>query len=251
MELTLKNRVAVISGASGLVGYEIVQQFLRSGMNVGTLHSRRAKALMVNDWLKEYDDCYFSLSIEETNRISKFNSRFGGIDVLVIGQGWPPVSHEIEEISPEYWHSVIQSNLTRSFQLVQESLPYLRKSSAPRIIYLVSSEARTGAEYDGIPYSTAKGGLISLTFSLARALAPNGITVNAVAMGGIYNKPYPVGDGDQNEQFADYSGLVEKIPLGRLAKPEDVSAAVCFLASEEASFITGEILNVNGGLAMG
>ena len=82
----------------------------------------------------------------------------------------------------------------------------------------MSSEARTGAEFDGIPYSTAKGGLISLTFSLARSLAPDRITVNAVAMGGIYNKPYPVGDGDENEQFADYTEMVEKIqPLDILA----------------------------------
>lgn len=251
MKLTLEGKTAVVSGASGVVGYQIVKQFLKDGMNVGTLHSRNAKALMTEDWLKDYDGQFLSLSIEITDPITKFYERFGKLDVLVIGQGWPPVHKEIEEISDDYWHSVITSNLTRSFTLVQKALPYLLKSPAPRVIYLVSTEARKGAEFDGIPYTAAKGGVISLTFSLAKMLAKHGITVNAVAMGGIYNKPYPVGDGDQDEEYADYSKLVTQIPLGRLAKPEDISAAVCYLASDEASFITGEILNVNGGLFMG
>ena len=70
-------------------------------------------------------------------------------------------------------------------------------------------------------------------------------------MGGIYNRPYPVGDEDPEEKLPDYTEMLDHIPLGRLGKPEDICAAVCYLASEEAGFVTGEILNVNGGLFMG
>jgi 3-oxoacyl-[acyl-carrier protein] reductase len=249
--LTLLGRTAVVSGGSGKVGYEIVQQFLEEGMNVATFHSRNEKAEMTKSWLKRYDNRFMSSSGDIAEYFEKINEKFGGIDVLVCGQGWPPDNQEIEDMTNDYWNGVIYSNLTRSFQLMQKALPYLRKSPAPRIIFLASCEARTGGLSDGLAYTAAKGGVISLTYSAARRLARDGITVNAVAMGGIYNKPYPVGDENQEHEPPDYTGMQDQIPLGRLGKPEDISTAVCYLASEEAGFVTGEVLNVNGGLFMG
>lgn len=206
---------------------------------------------MTTDWLKAYGDQFLSLSVEASDPVTRIAEKFGGIDVLVVGQGWPPVNQEISEITDEFWNAVVRSNLTRSFQLMQKALPYLKKSTTPRIIFLVSAEARSGGLYDGLAYTAAKGGVISMIYSAARRLAQYGITVNAVAMGGIYNKPYPVVGEDIEESLPDYTEMLDKIPLGRLGKPEDVCAAVCYLASEEASFVTGEILNVNGGLVMG
>lgn len=101
---------------------------------------------------------------------------------------------------------------------------------------------------DGLAYTAAKGGVISLIYSASKRLAKFGITVNGVAMGGIYNQPLPVGDENPEEVMPNYANFVNQIPIGRLGMPEDVSAAVCFLASEEASFITGAILKVDGGL---
>jgi len=250
---TLAGRTALVSGAAGVVGYEIVQQFLREGMNVVTLHSRKAKAEMTEQWLQEHGDRFLSLSgrsgFDEV--MARVSEKFGRLDVLVSAHGWPPVNQEIEAITDDYWDAVVTSNLTRSFRLMQKALPYLKKSPAPRIIFTVSAEARTGGLYDGLAYTAAKGGVISMTYSAARRLAQYGITVNAVAMGGIYNKPYPVDGEAPEEDLPDYAEMLDQIPLGRLGKPEDICAAVCYLASEEAGFVTGEILNVNGGLFMG
>ena len=251
MNLTLKGRTALVSGGSGLVGLEIVRQFLEEGMNVGTLHSRKEKAWMTEKWLHEYDDRFLSLSGDFGEALARVHEKFGRLDVLVSTHGWPPVNQEIDDITDDYWDAVVTSNLTRSFRLMQKALQYLKKSPAPRIIFLASAEARSGGFYDGLAYTAAKGGVISMTYSAARRLAQYGITVNAVAMGGIYNRPYPVGDEDPEEKLPDYTEMLDHIPLGRLGKPEDICAAVCYLASEEACFVTGEILNVNGGLFMG
>lgn len=251
MNLTLKGRTALVSGGFGLIGFEIVQRLLDNGMNVGTLHSRKEKACMTTQWLKEHGDRFLSLSGDISEVLTKVNEKFGGLDVLVSAHGWPPVNQEMENISDDYWEAVIRSNLTISFRLMQRSLPYLKKSPAPRIIFMTSAEARFGGQNDGLAYSAAKGGVISLTYGAARRLAKYGITVNAVAMGGIYNKPYPVDGEEPEENLPDYTKMIHQIPLGRLGKPEDICAAVCYLASEEASFITGEILNVSGGLFMG
>jgi 3-oxoacyl-[acyl-carrier protein] reductase len=248
--LTLKGRTAVVSGGSGKVGYEIVRQFLVEGMNVATFHSRIEKAEMTERWLKIYGNRFMSSAGDISGYFEKINEKFGGIDVIVCGQGWPPDNQEIEDLTNEYWNSVIYSNLTRSFQLMQEGLPYLRRSPAPRIIFLASCEARTGGLRDDLAYTAAKGGVISLTYGAARRLAREGITVNAVAMGGIYNKPYPVGDENQENEMPDYTSMKDLIPMGRLGKPKDISTAVCYLASEEAGFVTGAVLNVNGGLFM-
>jgi 3-oxoacyl-[acyl-carrier protein] reductase len=249
--LTLNGRTAVVTGGSGLVGYQIVQQFLEEGMNVATFHSRQEKAEMTKGWLKEHGSRLMSFSGDIVQYLENINEKFGGIDVLVCGQGWPPDNQEMEDISKDYWNVVLTSNLTASFYLIQKAIPYLKRSRAPRIIFLTSCEARTGGFNDGLAYTAAKGGVISLTYSTARRLALYGITVNAVAMGGIYNKPYPVGDEGSDYKLPDYAGLQDQIPLGRLGKPEDICAAVCYLASEEAGFVTGEVLNVNGGLFMG
>jgi 3-oxoacyl-[acyl-carrier protein] reductase len=249
--LKLKGRTAVVTGGSGLVGYRIVQQFLEEGMNVAAFHSREEKAVMTKKWLKEYGNRFISFSGDIVKCMDNVNERFGGIDVLVCGQGWPPDNQEMEDITKDYWNAVLASNLTVSFYLIQKVIPYLKKSRAPRIILLTSCEARTGGVNDGLAYTAAKGGVISLTYCAARRLARDGITVNAVAMGGIYNKPYPVGDEGPEYKLPDYAGIQNQIPLGRLGRPEDISTAVCYLASEEAGFITGEVLNVNGGLFMG
>lgn len=248
MNLTLKGRTALITGGAGLVGFEIVKQFLMDGMNVGTVHSRQEKAWLTADWLRAYTDSFISLTRDDPDPAGKIFEKFGGIDVLVAGQGWPPLNQNIEDISLEYWISVVRSNLTGSFLFLQYAMPYLKKSPAPRVIFLVSSEALTGGSRDGLAYTAAKGGVIALMYSAARRLARYGITVNAVAMGGIYNKPFAVSGDDPEEILPDYSNMLDQIPLGRLGEPKDICTAVCYLASEEAAYVTGEVIKVDGGL---
>lgn len=129
--------------------------------------------------------------------------------------------------------------------MIQKSLPYLKKSRAGRIINISSNAGRMGGYENSQSYTASKGGIISITMGIARQLAEDGITVNVVCPGTT-----------QTEMSVEYdeetmSRLTSRIPLGRIGKPEDTAAAVCFFSSEEAGFITGAILDINGGMYMG
>lgn len=146
---------------------------------------------------------------------------------------------------------MLRSHLTNNLDMFQHAVPYLKQSNAPRMILATAWDARVGNPQDDLAHTAAKGAIISMTMSEAAKLAPYGITVNAVAIGGIQNLSVLPEEEALLEQVQDDAQLRRRIPLKRLPTPQDVAAAVCFLASEEAGFITGEILNVSGGLAMG
>jgi len=252
--LTLQGRTAIVNGANGIVGSAIVRAFLENGMNVITWHGRPDKAQAMIDRYADYKDQFFAIGGGDTKEaLEGICERFGGIDVVVAAQGFPPINQDFADIEKDYWNDVVRTNLYGSVPIIQNAIPFLQKSRAPRVIFLTSAEGKAGGFYDGLAYSAAKGGVIALTYGLAKRLAKDQITVNAVALGGIYNMEPAMPDEPKKDNIPDYADtdLVTKIPLGRLGRAEDVSAAVCYLASEEAGFVTGEILNVSGGLTMG
>lgn len=260
---TLKDRVAVVSGASGSVGIEIVRQLVENGMKVALCtHGERA-ANRTMERLGDLAQNCFPLGCEMNepedmrNKFKWLYEQTGSIDVLVLfhGRSMEYREQNIETLEPEYMDLVVSNHMTGSYNLVREALPYLEKSKAGRVILAANNSARTGGIDDAIGVTVAKGATISLTFSLARRLAPKGITVNCIATGGIANLP---GSGRSDDPHFPAAWIKpeemffpEQIPMGRIGKPEDVAAAVCYLASEEAGFVTGEILNVSGGLFMG
>ncbi|MFB0547003.1 MAG: 3-oxoacyl-ACP reductase family protein [Anaerolineae bacterium] len=169
--------------------------------------------------------------------------RFGCVDILVNNAGICPL-RSFEEISEEEWDRVLDVNLKGAFLCSQAVIKILRCNGWGRIINIASVAGKMGGVRVGVHYAASKGGMIALTLCLARQYAPYGITVNAIA-------PATVATGmikDWPEEAKHK--LVASIPLGRLGQPEDVAAAVVFLASDGASFITGEVLDVNGGFLM-
>jgi 3-oxoacyl-[acyl-carrier protein] reductase len=167
--------------------------------------------------------------------------RWGTLDILVNNAGIYEVL-PVEEITEAQWDRVLAVNLKGAFLCCQAVIPIMKRQGAGRIVNIASSAGKTGGTLAGAHYSVSKAGLICLAKQLARELGPHGITVNAVAPGRIDTPMIQAVPEAENEVFR------QRTPLGRLGTAEDVANAVLFLASDEASFITGEILDVNGGL---
>jgi len=169
---------------------------------------------------------------------------FGGLDIVINNAGILD-SSSIMEMKEEVWDRLMAVNLKGTFFCCQAAIPYLQKSSAPRIVNISSVAGRMGGYEASLSYAASKGGILSMTMGMARQLAPSGITVNAIC-------PGPVGTemitGWTDDQIA---GLRNRMPLGRLGSIRDIAGAAAFLTGDDASFITGHFLDVNGGMYMG
>ena len=246
---TIKDRVAVVTGATRGIGRVIAIKLAEAGAKVAVLGRDENKANNVKAEIEKlggkaevflgdiFDD-------KECKRIAdEVNARFGQLDILVNCAG-ALTSTKVDDISRAEWDKILGVNLTGTFFMIQSALPYLRKSKAGRIINISSNAGRMGGYANSQSYTASKGGVIAITKGIARQLAPDNITVNVVCPGTTKTEMSKLYDDETTKR------LIGRIPLGRLGKPEDTAAAVCFFASEEAGFITGAILDVNGGMYM-
>lgn len=244
------NRVAIVTGATSGIGKVIAKSLADCGCKVAIVgrNEERAKSVQVE--------------IEETNGVAdiflgdissvsvcqdiaeKVAGRFGGIDILVNCAGILTAS-KIWEITEAEWSDVLNSNLTSTFFMIQKCLPWLRKADNGRIINVSSNAGRMGGYENSQSYTASKGGIIAITMGIARQLAPEGITVNVVCPGTTKTEMSKEYDEEKMTR------LLSRIPIGRLGKPEDTAAAVCYFASKESGFVTGAILDINGGMYMG
>jgi len=170
-------------------------------------------------------------------------SRFGGIDILVNNAG---ISREspIEEISDGEWSEMIATNLTGTFLVTRAAVPAMKEARSGRIINISSTAGQRGEALHS-HYAATKGALISLTKSLATELAPFGILVNCVAPG------WTATDMTREDLLGPRrEEILRAIPLGRVATAEEIAGAVLFLCSHLATFVTGEVVNVNGGAVL-
>lgn len=246
MQTIVKGRTAVISGGSYGPKFEMVKQLLKDGMNVALLgHHARLTMPAVEEAKKVSGHIIgFECNVNDPQAVNKcleeVVERFGGIDVLIAAHGTPalPDQSDIETMDLDFWEGTINGHITGSYILARCALPYLKKSKAPRIIFETSPVAFQPDE-NVLPFSTAKGGIVSLTKGCARQLAKYGITVNCLNIGRI-----PGEDATPEEARA----MCEKIPLGRCCTGADIAFAVETLICEEASFVTGEIFHITGGI---
>jgi NAD(P)-dependent dehydrogenase (short-subunit alcohol dehydrogenase family) len=172
--------------------------------------------------------------------VEQVGARFGRLDCLVNNAGMTGAS-KIDEVDLDTWHDVLKVNLTAPMMLTQAALPLLRASRNASIVNVASRVYLSGT---GVGYTASKSGLIGLTKTLAVQLGKDGIRVNAVAPS-FLNSPFNQEQVEKNRGTAD--AFLRFTPLGRLGTPEDVAGAIAFLASDRASFITGDVLHICGG----
>jgi 3-oxoacyl-[acyl-carrier protein] reductase len=256
MNLSLSGRVALITGGSRGIGAAAVRMFVAAGARV-LFNYEKAKA-PAEQLVKELgaDHCQAmacSLSGTETAEklVAATVERFGRLDILVVNHGvWPPEDAPIDQMSDAQWSSTMAINLDSVFALVKHSVARMKKqaraSGAAGHVVLVSSTAGQRGEAFHCDYAASKGALISMVKGLSSELAVDGIYVNCVAPGWVATDMSAPALNDPKTRDA----VLGKIPLGRVGTPEELAAPILFLCTPHAGFITGEILNVNGGAVL-
>lgn len=238
-------RVIVTGGISG-IGAATTQRFLQEGARVAVLDLRQDA---VDEYVKKQDagDRLIGVGVDvadsdsATQAVQKVVDAFGGLDVLVNNAGVGGVG-KAGDVSDEDWRKVMGVDLDGVFHLTRAAIPHLIESQG-NIVNTASISGMRG-DFAMVAYDTAKGAVINFTRATAVDYGHDGVRVNAVAPGPVQT-PILV-EALENEDIA--STYAERIPLGRTSKPEEIAAAITFLASEDASFISGVTLPVDGGL---
>lgn len=245
----LQNEIALVSGASRGIGQAIALQLGKAGATViGTATSEKGAA-QITETLKAAGIKGVGLVMNVTSQesidaaMAHIEKEFGTVSILVNNAGITR-DNLLMRMKDEEWNDILDTNLSSAFRLSRACLRAMMKARKGRIINIASVVAASGNPGQ-TNYSAAKAGMIGFTKSLAREVGSRGITVNAVAPGFI--------DTDMTRALPEENktALLNQIPLNRLGHPEEIAAAVVFLASPGAAYITGETLHVNGGMYMG
>lgn len=242
----MTQRIALVTGASRGIGQAIAKRLANEGyLVIGTATSEKGAAA-VNDYLQELGGAGRVLNVQDTEQINQlFDSiekEFGNVQVLVNNAG---ITQDglLMRMDDNAWERVLDVNLTSVFRTSKRAVKGMMKARQGRIINITSVVAAMG-NAGQTNYTASKAGIEGFTRSLAREIGSRQITVNCVAPGFI--------DTDMTSELDEVliKSMLNAVPLARLGKPEDIAAAVNFLASEEAGYITGTVLDVNGGMYM-
>lgn len=247
-KLTGKN-VLITAGAQG-IGESITRHFIDAGANVAIHYfssadtankltqyatSKGQKAVAIGGDLTKETDA--NLLVEKTI------GALGGLDILINNAGSLVARKRLGEIETEFWHKVMDINLTSMMFVTRAASPYLAKNENSSIVNLASLAGRKGGHAGSLAYSTSKGAILTLTRALSAELGPNGTRVNAVAPGLILGTSFHNTHTTKESAAKTISG----IPINRAGNSADVARAVLYLASEYDGFITGATLDINGG----
>jgi 3-oxoacyl-[acyl-carrier protein] reductase len=247
--MRLKGRVSIVTGGARGIGKAIALTLVREGAKVAIVDFDKERAIALKNELEKNQGvaiaipCDISKSSDVKAMVDQVIKALSRIDILVNNAGIIRRG-TIETVTEEDWDRVIEVNLKGTFNCSRAVVKTMKSQRYGKIINVSSIAGKMGDITSAPGYGPSKAGMDALTKTLARQLAQYGINVNGVA-------PHAI----ETEMSAQWSAerrkeIIASIPLGRLGKPEDVAEAVLFLASDEASFITGEILDVNGGAWM-
>ena len=257
--LTLAGKVALITGGSRGIGAATVRIFRQAGARVAfSYHSAKVAANALSDELGGPESCLpiqQDLTSPEQGRalVEATVRAFGRIDILVANHGvWPPEDVSIGAMSESQWRHTLGINLDSVFGLTQAAVAWMQRQGRPQpeaaaghIVFISSTAGQRGEAFHA-DYAASKGALISLTKGLSTELAPDGIYVNCVAPGWV--------ETDMSLPALNDAPTAAKIfatiPIRRVARPTEVAAPVLFLCTPYAGFITGEVVNVNGGAVL-
>jgi len=246
--MSLKDNVALVSGASRGIGQAIAIQLGKLGAKVvGTATSDKGAEAIQSVFSEQgIDGAGMKLDVTDDASIetvmAAVKEQYGTPTILVNNAGITR-DNLLMRMKADEWDAVLDTNLSSVYRLSKACLRGMMKAKRGRIVNIASVVGATGNPGQA-NYCAAKAGMIGFTKSLAREVGSRGITVNAVAPGFI--------DTDMTRELPDTQreALVQQVPLGSLGKAEDIANAVCFLASDDANYITGETLHVNGGMHM-
>ena len=250
-------RIALVTGASKGLGEDIARRLARAGMTVivtatRLATSKRVVAAMHNDGLTATVAAELDVNSEASVQalFADIEARFGRLDVLVNNAGIAPRVNGkkalVEDTPLDIWNSAITTNLTGTFLVTRAAIPLMKRNRWGRIINMSSRAGRTRSNLAAAYYAASKAGVLGFARILADEVGPFGITVNSVAPTRIAT-PMALTVADPGKIDAEF---IAETPMGRIGLPADVSATVAFLASDEASFISGAIIDVTGGQFM-
>ena len=244
--MILKDKIAVVTGGSRGIGRAIAEIFAENGASVAVLGTgesilsasaeiREKSGADVRGYICDVTDAAAVKSV-----FSRITAEFGSVDILVNNAG---ITRDrlMMSMKPEDFDAVLSVNLRGAFLCTKEVYPIFAKKRGGRILNISSVSGITG-NAGQTNYSASKAGMIGMTKAIARELAPRGVTCNAIAPGFV--------ETDMTAAFAENTVLRDSIPLKRFANPEEIAALALFLASDAAGYITGEVIRIDGGMAM-
>jgi 2-hydroxycyclohexanecarboxyl-CoA dehydrogenase len=246
-----KDRVAIVTGGAQGIGEAIVRRLASEGSQVAILDVQPSKAQKVATDIVTAGGRALAVEMDITNSqdvkraVKEVEDRLGHIDILINNAGWDKAAPFIQ-LTEEVWDKVIAINLRGPIAVTRAVLDGMIERKYGRIVNIASDAGRVGSTGESV-YSACKGGIIAFTKTLARELVRYNILVNCVCPGPT-DTPMLADMARENPRLVE--ALQNAIPMRRLGKPEELAAAVVFLASDEASYITGQTLSVSGGLTM-
>jgi 2-hydroxycyclohexanecarboxyl-CoA dehydrogenase len=250
----LANQVAIVTGGGGAIGRAICRRLAEEGCHVGVFDRAGEAAVETARLVGERGARGIPVCVDITDyaavrtAVEGLERQLGPTGILVNNAGWDRVSNFLDT-EPPFWDEVLAINLRGPLNLHHVVVRGMAQRGAGKVINISSDAGRVGSSGEAV-YAAAKGGIIAFTKTLARELAPRHVNLNVVCPGPTDTpllKSF-LGSGEQGQKIHD--ALVRSIPFKRLGQPEDIAGIVAFLASDEASYITGQVISVSGGLTM-
>jgi 2-hydroxycyclohexanecarboxyl-CoA dehydrogenase len=249
----LAGMTAIVTGGGGGIGREICVRFAQEGGRVGVFDKIPEAATATVDAVVAAGGTAAAYPVDITDyaavgaAVAAFEADVGPTDVLVNNAGWDKFAYFLAT-EPALWDQLISINLRGPINLHHTVLIGMEARKRGRVINIASDAGRVGSSMEAV-YSACKGGIIAFTKTMAREMARAGITLNVVCPGPTETPLLATFlEGPQGQRV--YEGLKRSIPLGRLGRADDIPGIVAFLASEDAAFITGQVISVSGGLTM-
>lgn len=250
----LKSRVAIVTGAAGGIGRAICKRFADEGVRLIATDINGSALNKLSEELTALGGEIAAVAVDITSyqdvrsAVEQAAAKFGQIDILVNNAGWD-IAKPFLETEPDLWDKIIAVNLRGPLNLHKAVLPHMIAGGGGKVINIASDAGRVGSSGESV-YSACKGGLIAFSKTIAREYARNNIRVNVVCPGPTDTPLLRsfLGDGEYGQKL--YDRLQKSIPLKRLGQPEDIPGLVAFLSSDDANFMTGQVVSISGGLTM-